>query len=218
MKDFENVLIYVGGHKGNGVSFYTKDYEKVFIFEANPHFCEHLNLYFKNQSNVTVINAAVCHKHNVFVEFYISDNNGDSSSLLKANEENDIFSTIKSTHTLIVPTVNLINFLEEKNIKSVKTYISDLQGCDFLVLKTLEPLISNKLIETIQCEVGKNDKKPIYLNEFKDRQNYEDNFETLLSKNYDKISTGWGVLEDYKFENVPETWCEHDVKWKVKKE
>jgi len=216
MKKFENVLIYVGGHHGNGVSGLIDDYEKVFIFEANPNFCRILFQRFNSHPHVKIINAAVCDRHNESMYFYISSNNGDSSSLLEPNKESNLYHLIKTQEKIVVPTVNLINFLEENDIKSVKTYISDLQGCDFLVLTTLKLLIDNKSIETIQCEVEKDGRPNIYTNKSKTFQNKLSNFEVFLDDNYKKCSSGWGVLTENKFEDVPEDWSEFDVKWKVK--
>jgi FkbM family methyltransferase len=213
----KNVLIYVGAHVGNSLQNYVNSYDEIYAFEANPNFCEHLKNRFKDNKNVTIINAAICEKHNDFIDFNISKNNGDSSSILKANKESILYDLIESNQTIKVPTVNLKNFLEENKINYIKTYISDTQGYDLAILKTLKPLIDNKMIEEIQCEVEKNEKPSIYVNENTETQNKEKNFDEFLKENYVKVATGWGNLEDNKFESVPEEWAEFDAKWKLKK-
>lgn len=209
-------LIYVGAHHGNSLSNFVNDYEKIFAFEANPHFCNILKQRFMAHSNVNIINAAVCENHNSFITFNISKNNGDSSSILSPNEENELYSCIKTSEQLTVPTVNLLNFCEENNIDKIDTYISDLQGYDFIVLKTLKSLIDQGKILSIQCEVEKNDKPTIYVNHNSDDQNKEKNFDAFLGEKYTKVATGWGVLTEGQFNEVPENWCEFDIQWKLK--
>jgi FkbM family methyltransferase len=209
-------LLYVGAHQGNSLANFVKDYDHIFAFEANPNFCNILNYRFLKNSNVKIINAAICEKHNSFIEFNISKNNGDSSSILQANVLNELYESISPKEKIKVPTINLFNFCQENNIKFIDTYISDLQGYDFIVLKTLEEYVKNGLIGEIQCEVEKNEKPSIYVNENKELQNKEKNFDNFLNKNYAKIAKGWGYLTDGKYEEVPDNWCEQDIKWKLK--
>lgn len=210
-------LIYIGAHRGNSLANYINSYDIIYAFEANPNFCTILQQRFINNKNVKIINAAICEKHNTFVDFNISTNNGDSSSLLEANKSNELYDAILSKEKIKVPAVNLFNFCQENNISYIHTYISDLQGYDLIVLKTLEKYINDGLIGEIQCEVEKNDKITIYVNEDVKLQNKEKNFDDLLNKKYEKIAKGWGHLEDGKFDEVPEDWCEQDIKWKLKK-
>ena len=213
----KKTLIYVGAHHGNSVSNYISEYEQIYAFEANPRFCQILKQRFAANSNVTIINAAICEKHNTFITFNISKNNGDSSSILTPNVNNELFSCIQTSEQLTVPTINLFNFCQENNIQKIDTYISDLQGYDLIVLKTLEPYIKNGLIDEIQCEVEKDNKPTIYNNEIVEDQNKESNFDKILGEKYFKSAKGWGNLTNGIFEDVPEEWCEHDIKWTLKK-
>lgn len=209
-------LIYVGAHHGNSLSNFIDQYDQIFAFEANPHFCQILKQRFINNLHVNIINAAVCEKHNDFITFNISKNNGDSSSILMPNEDNELYSCIKTSEQLTVPTVNLLNFCQENKIQKIDTYISDLQGYDFIVLKTLKELIDQGIIHSIQCEVEKNDKPTIYVNQNVENQNKEKNFDEFLGDKYVKVAKGWGVLIEGQFNEVPENWCEFDVQWKLK--
>jgi FkbM family methyltransferase len=213
----KKTLIYVGAHHGNSLSNFVSEYEQIYAFEANPRFCQILKQRFVANQNVTIINAAICEKHNTFITFNISKNNGDSSSILTPNVNNELFSCIQTSEQLTVPTINLFNFCQENNIQKIDTYISDLQGYDLIVLKTLEPYINKGLIDEIQCEVEKDNKPTIYNNEIVENQNKESNFNNILGEKYIKIAKGWGNLTDGVFEDVPEEWCEHDIKWTLKK-
>lgn len=209
------VLVYAGAHLGGSLSQYLNSFDTIFAFEANPWFCEHLKSKFLQYKNLHVVNAALCNVHRQKVVFNISKNNGDSSSLLVANEKNPLHDAIQPSAQVLVEGVNLGVFLMENGIEKIDTYISDLQGYDYEVLKTLKPLIDRGAINTIECEVEKTDKPPIYVVEGIDR-NIEENFNTILGKNYEKVATGWGRLTDGVFANVPDNWCEWDVRWKLK--
>lgn len=209
-------LIYVGAHHGNSLANFVNEYEKIYAFEANPYFCRILQHRFVANKNVTIINAAICEKHNEFISFNISKNNGDSSSILEPNKENELFSSIESVEKINVPTINLYNFCLENNILKIHKYISDLQGYDFIVLKTLKPLIDQNLIENIQCEVEKNDKPTIYINPDPNNQNKEKNFNEFLGEKYAQVAKGWGNLTEGNFDEVPDNWSEHDIQWRLK--
>jgi hypothetical protein len=86
-----------------------------------------------------------------------------------------------------------------------------------IVLKTLKPYINKGLIDEIQCEVEKDNKPLIYNNEIAENQNKESNFNNILGEKYIKVASGWGNLIDGVFEDVPKEWCEHDIKWTLKK-
>lgn len=210
----KKILVYVGAHVGNSLEKYVEKFDVIYAFEANPFFCSILANKFDKK--VQVINAAVCRDHGGVAKFNISSNNGDSSSLLEVNEKNSLYSFIKTKNVVYVPKVCLSNFFIENNIEEISLYISDLQGYDFMVLETLRELIMNKKIYEIQCEVLKNNKVPIYINEEKTLENTEKNFDLFLSEQYNKIATGWGELQDGVFNDVPHDWSEWDIKWRVK--
>jgi len=46
--------------------------------------------------------------------------------------------------TIRVKTLILMNILKERNIERIHTYVSDIEGADLTVLKTIEPFIKNK--------------------------------------------------------------------------
>lgn len=209
------VLVYAGAHLGGSLSQHLRNFDLIFAFEANPLFCEQLKSKFTKHKNLNVINAALCKTHGEKVEFNISSNNGDSSSLLSPNKQNCLYEAIKPCMKISVDGLNLRMFLEERGIEKINTYISDLQGYDYEVLKTLKPLIDAGSIETIECEVSKTNKTSIY--EYGGIEpNTDENFDSLLSHRYERVATGWGNLLDGVFANVPDDWCEWDVRWKLK--
>jgi FkbM family methyltransferase len=209
-------LIYIGAHTGAGLSTHVDNYDRIFAFEANPQFVDILRRRFSSHRNVEIVNAAVCDKHGEIIKFMISKNNGDSSSIFRPNKDNPLYDMILPSEEVYVKTVSINRFLEERNIDYIDSYVSDLQGCDFMVLKTIKNLIDQRKIGTIQCEVERKGAIPIYCNPDPTTANAEVNFDSMLSENYERISTGWGNLQDGVFAQVPPEWAEWDIKWRAK--
>lgn len=212
----KKILVYAGVHLGGGLASYISDYDTIYAFEANPSFCEHLNRkYASTQKDIHIVNVALCESHGSKVQFNISSNNGDSSSILTPNKENCLFDFIKPSETVMVDGVNLSTFLNECGVTQIECYVSDLQGYDFVVLNTMSDFIKNGRIKSIQCEVAKKDKISIY-DYGSVMPNIEENFNSLLGEKYDKVATGWGNLQDGVFNQVPSEWSEWDIRWKLK--
>ena len=209
-------LVYLGAHLGGSLQGLVSQYDKIIAIEANPKFCEYLKNKFSSNPKVLIVNAAVGEVHGGVRTFHISKNNGDSSSLLIPNKDNCLHDMISSDFSVDVPAINLQTFLREMGVDHITTYISDLQGYDFIVLSTLKEMLDSKSIETIQCEVGLPEKPPIYVNTDPTTRNIEENFNNILSKNYEKVATGWGTLIDGVFQLVPSEWAEWDIKWRAK--
>lgn len=212
----EKVLFYVGMNTGHSFDTIFRAYEHCYGFEANPESFQKLKKRYENHPNVTLIHAAVSDQNGT-AEFNISDDtNAGASSLGKFNPDwNQQRKTpINIVKTVAVPTINLAHFCKQNGIEYISDYISDIQGMDFTVLETLTPMIENKAIGSITCEVSKNGKK-IYNGL---PSNTLSSFESLLNSNYDLVATGTtGALKDQHFDEVPDSWWEMDCKWRVKK-
>ena len=102
--------------------------------------------------------------------------------------------------------INLSDFLSSNGINFIDLYVSDIEGLDFNVLKSIKSFIDEKKIKKIQCEVVVNNLS----NPYEDLENAESNFTELLSKNYVMVASGWGnliegsheVIQNYRFKDV----------------
>lgn len=208
----KEVLVYLGLNRGFGINGIFRNYKVCYGFEADPELFKILDKKYKKYKNVHIINAAVA-KEDGFIEFNISNNNGASSSIGEFKAEWNNNNTIKMVKKITVPSINLCNFLTKRNVKIIDDYVSDIQGYDLEVLKTLQPFIANKKIISITSEVAKDDKKNIY-------KDLPDNnlsaFNMLLEQNYNLVATGEGILVEGQFNEVPEDWWEMDCMWRVK--
>ena len=137
-----------------------------------------------------------------------------SSSLATINEEG-----YSPDEVIEVPVRNQYEFLvtERSDIVGIDHYVSDLQGFDLLVLKTMAPFINARLISNIQAETY-NDRAP---DTYKDVDNNLSSFRDYLSRNYNLVK----IFGDYdpetkQFEEftdpVREDLKEFDCLWTLK--
>ena len=214
----KNILFLVGADPGGELNILYPGYRKCYVFEANPDRYRKLNNKFSEHRHIHLYNVAVA-DYDGEIEFNISsNNNGASSSVGNFNEKwrqgnvsasNDI-AMIK---TIKVPCINLLNFCKENGIDYIDDYISDIQGMDLQVLKTLKPMIDKKRIGTIKCEVTKDKFKNIY---YDLPDNSETGYVNLVGENYELVAKGYGLLKNCQFDRIPEKAWEMDCKWKVK--
>ena len=88
--------------------------------------------------------------------------------------------------------------------------MSDLEGLDYEVLKTLKSFIDNKRINYIQHECIINKKSNPYVK----FSNYEHLFNSLLSKKYKQIASGRDKLHVGKFVSMSKKSIYKDILWK----
>ncbi len=215
-REKKGILVIVGLESEGVFSLMYKGYEKCYCFEANPERFKLLEKKYSAYPHIHLFNVAVA-QYNGEITFNISsNNNGASSSVGTFNEDwqekynNEKIEMVKS---ITVPCINLYDFCLKNNIHFIDDYVSDIQGMDLEVLKTLKPMIEHKKIRTITSEVAKNEKINIY-RDLPD--NSENGFASLLNENYQLIAKGWGVLEDNTFETIPDDAWEMDCKWRLK--
>jgi len=174
-------MIYCGVNRGGGFFQRVGRFDLSIGFEANPVLCKELKYVAdkRNIRNIEIINAALC-DFDGHVNFNVN-NNDCTSSIGRINSV--VHPTIKTIQTISVRAVNLKKFLKTRGIQRIDFYLSDLQGMDLTILRTIEPLLEKKRIEILQCEVGKEDKPWVYM----DLYNGYSGFDALLYKNYEKI-------------------------------
>lgn len=208
------ILLFLGMDTSGEFGLIFRKYQKCYGFEPNPDRYNKLYKKYKKYKNIHILNAAVSEQDGE-VELNISSNNGASSSMgtFKKEWENMHSGKIKMIKTIRVPSVNLLNFCNKNEIEFIDDYISDIQGMDLIVLKTLKPMIDERRIGTIRCEVTKDGKENIY-NDLPD--NSLSGFKELLDTNYELIAKGKGILSDNKFEIIHDDEWEMDCKWQLK--
>lgn len=208
------VLVYVGLHRGRSFDEIFRRYEQCLGFEANPELFRYLQKRYRRHPQVRFFNLAAATRDGE-IEFNISSNDGMSSSLGQFDEDWEVFRSgqVRMEKVITVRAVNLMQFLAELGIERIDDYVSDIQGMDLEVLTTLKPLLDERRIGSIQCEVARNDKGNVFADL---GPNDEQGFTRLLDANYELVARGWGVLRDGQFEDVPDDWWEMDCKWRAR--
>ena len=204
------VLVYAGLHQGDGFEKVFRNYRTCYGFEANPRLFHELVKRYGGYSGVKLYNCALATTNGV-ISFNISSNGGCSSSLGIFREDwpNYQSGQVSFVEKIDVPSVNLMDFFVQNSIDRIDEYISDIQGMDLAVLKTLEPLLTEGRIDAVTCEVAKDERGNIYAGL---PDNSASGFSALLDKNYRLVAKGWGILADGQFDEVPAEWWEMDYK------
>jgi len=209
----QKVLVYVGLHRGESLNLIFLNYRTCYCFEANPDLFPDLQKRYGKFPHVKLFNVAVTN-YDGEIEFNISNNDGASSSV--GEFRRDFLSSqadqLSMVQKIKVPCINLYNFLRKEGILFIDDYISDIQGMDLTVLKSLKPLIDTGRIGSISCEVAKDEKMNIY----NLPDNSETGFQSILHDNYVMVAKGWGLLTENGFAEVKANWWEMDCKWKLK--
>ncbi len=205
----KGVLFFIGMDSSGEFDILYPGYEMCYGFEPNPERFEKLLSKYSGHKNIKLFNAAVT-DYDGEIEFNISDNEGASSSIGNFSEvwqKAQTKAEIKMIKKIKVPCINLYNFCKNSGINFIDDYISDIQGMDLQVLKSLRPMIANRQIGRIRCEVTMDKYKNIYLDL---PDNSEKGFQELLDENYQLIAKGFGILSPHKFDKIPEDAWEMD--------
>jgi FkbM family methyltransferase len=204
------VLVYCGLNKGGSFKRMVNSgkFDICYGFEANPELFSELQESFP-QKNVKLYNFLLSEKDGNEVDFYIQDANGENnyfaSSVGKVTEEyhDNTTNKITSNKSYKLKTVNLYNFLKKEGVEHIEFLLTDLEGSDLSVLKTLKPLIDSKKINYIQSEVEP-DHKP---QKYSGLNNKLSGFKEVLGNSYE--------LDWYDSQGVDRDWFSVDYRWRV---
>jgi FkbM family methyltransferase len=196
----------VGLNVGESFSRISYKYSLSIGYEPNPRNFKILEKKFGNKKGVKLFNLA-CGKVPGTAEFNISNNANDmaSSSLADFSESRNVSAQEK----IQVNVINLGHHLKASGISSIDMYISDTEGYDLIILKTLDDYLINNKIKTVICEVVRDGRE----SPFKNIDNYESSFDAYLPSQYKKIASGWTRLKPCVFNDVPESFNFMDVMW-----
>jgi FkbM family methyltransferase len=204
-------LVYIGANQGHTLWGMFDKYDDVYAFEPDPEMFETLKKTYKQFEWVTLVNAA-CSFEDGESDFYVTPNRVSSSlSDASVNEKSlgcpDILKKIK------VKTINLANFLKENNIEYVDFYMSDAQGSDLNILKTINEFIIDKKIGEFFIETHGNG-----IEIYDGLDNQFDGFKEILSENYEFVHASLGsqngkIVEE---KDIPEGEKEWDSYWRLK--
>lgn len=211
----KEVLVIIGAEPWGELAILHAGYRNCYVFEANPSRFKRLQKHYANHKHIHLHHCAVT-DYNGEISFNISSNNdGASSSVGTFNQEWQQtlpHLDVRMVDTITVPCINLMDFCRSNNIHYIDDYISDIQGMDLQVLKTMEPLLREGKIGSVKCEVARD----AFGNVYQDLpDNSEHGFRSLLDGQYRLVARGYGLLNDGHFEEIPSNAWEMDCKWRT---
>lgn len=205
-------LIYIGLNHGNGFQklLESTSYDKYIGFEPIPFLANMLKNKYSKNDKVEIIESAITDMDGEF-DFYITDVNG-SSSLFEVTSEwrKNTGNNISTQNKIKVKGINLLNFLNTRNIEFIDHYVSDAEGNDFTILSYLKSYIDQKKIKLIQVE---SEVDYIDYEQRKDQpKNKESDFMYLLGDNYEIYHKQEG---NYNRDSTVR-WANRDLFFKLK--
>jgi len=204
-----SILVYIGANDGYSLEEYIDLYDKVYAFEPDPEMFDKLVNKFNGKDHVVFVNAACSDKEGIQTLYVTENRHSTSLSELSEFSLTRGFSGGKASFkTFDVNTINLNNFLQENNIDNIDTLITDCQGSDLSILKTIKSFIDDKKISEIFCETHAN---TIQL--YESLYNQYDGFKELLSNNY-KVKDFY--LDGKLVSKYSEPFVEWDTHWILK--
>jgi FkbM family methyltransferase len=136
-------IIHIGANFCNERGFYAQagcDDSKVVWVEAIPGICNRCKQIFPH---VTILNEAVSDSE-CDIEFMVSSNNGESSSILDFAEHAKIYPSVTEAGRIKMRTISLPNMLNKYNLdpNNYDFLVMDIQGAEMNALRGMVDVIS----------------------------------------------------------------------------
>jgi len=205
-------LVYVGANTGDSLWHIFNQYDNVYAFEPDPEIFEVLNKKFGQFEWVTLVNAA-CGQEKGTAKFYVTPNRVSSSMSIVSTSTHDEDHPQRKYRKIEVDVINLYEYLIGEGVDYIDYYVSDAQGSDLNILKTITNFVNEKKINQLYIETHGNG---LYL--YDGLNNQFNEFKELLSENYDFEYASLGRLggKIVSEQDIPEGEYEWDSAWKVK--
>lgn len=147
-------IIHMGAHRGTEAAVYDWLNKKTLWIEADPEIFIDLKINISQFINQRAFNTVLYNKNDALIDFFISDNDGASSSLFKFGEKSR---DLKMINKKKLKTTTLDSLLK-KNLIDPQEYnfwVIDLQGAEFLALEGAKN--SLKFCDSILIEISKDE-------------------------------------------------------------
>jgi FkbM family methyltransferase len=146
-------IIHIGANTGQERNLYAKYDLKVAWVEPIPEIFRQLQKNTEEFTKQKAINALVTDVDDKEYEFHISNNCGESSSILDLHLHRDIWPEVNYSTTIRLKSTTLPSLLKvhQLNERDYQALIMDTQGSELLVLKGSIPILKSFLF--IKTEV-----------------------------------------------------------------
>ena len=144
-------VIHVGANVGQERDLYGRYGLDVLWIEPIPDVFARLAANIKGLPRQRALERLVTDRDDETYEFHISNNDGESSSILDLKEHRDIYPTVDFTRTISLKSSTLATLLARENVEDARydALVMDTQGSELLVLRGAEPVLGHfKFIKT----------------------------------------------------------------------
>jgi FkbM family methyltransferase len=141
------VLCVIGAHRLDELPLIDRLFpalRHIYLFEPQAGPLAALNALAARDSRIKVFPCAVSDADGV-ATFNVASNDGESSSLLNLGSHRELFPEVTMQTTIQVPTRRLDSVLAEHGLAAPDLMIIDVQGAEYLVLKSFPPSVLERL-------------------------------------------------------------------------
>jgi FkbM family methyltransferase len=141
------VLCVIGAHRFDELPLIDTLFpalQHIYLFEPQAGPLLALQAMAARDARIRVFPVAVSDRDGV-ASFNVASNNGESSSLLQLGSHRELFPEVTMQSTIEVPTRRLDSVLAEHGLQPPDVMIVDVQGAEYLVLKSLSPVVLDAL-------------------------------------------------------------------------
>jgi 2-O-methyltransferase len=144
-------VVHVGANIGDERKLYRAHGLSVIWVEPIPEVFNRLSARIQGFKNQKALQALVTDVDDKEYRFYISNNYGASSSILKLKHHKDVWPNVNHTTSILLKSVTLATLFKREQIDASKyqALIMDVQGAELFVLRGSIPILNNfKFIKT----------------------------------------------------------------------
>jgi len=134
-------ILHIGAHEGQEAEMYDHLSKPVIWIEASPLYFERLQENIRPFRNQVALNALLDSQCNASRDFFITSNNGESSSIYPL-AGNEYWRGLKNSEVCKLPSKRLDCISSDLKMREFDYWIVDVQGAELEVLKGAGDLLS----------------------------------------------------------------------------
>lgn len=208
VKEMRGVLVYVGAVAGGELTTLASKFDRVIAIQALPDEASKLK---EAHPGVVVIQGAATLKGGCTATLHVASN-VHSSSLGPFNKDwAQKHPSLSMRHTVQVSTINLNEVCREHKVDHIDLLVSDVQGGDYEVVASMEPMLKQKRVRQLRCKTTRDGYRNVHdglpSNELQALRNF------FQSVGYQLCGVGWGDVAPGTFEPVAADWWEYHTAW-----
>ena len=153
----ERVFVCVGPNRGCAETLrLLQGHDRFFMFEPLPDAAQWLRDHNSQISDIFHVIEAACGEETCRAKMRVYNEHGVSSSLGTCTEQaRQMYPQADLTEQaeIEVQVINLCNFMQHAGVNQIETLVTDAQGMDLAILKTMEPYLRKRAIRRVVHEI-----------------------------------------------------------------